>query len=62
MYSLTIVTETHSGSFYAISFLVPEDFHEVLQRYTMHGFRVIGLAWRPLESRLTWPQAQRIAR
>ena len=41
---------------------VPEDFQEVLQRYTVKGFRVIALAHKPLPARLTWAQAQRITR
>ena len=41
---------------------VPSDFHEVLKTYTQRGFRVIALAWRPLDRKLTWHQAQRIKR
>uniref|UniRef100_A0A8C3A132 ATPase 13A3 n=1 Tax=Cyclopterus lumpus TaxID=8103 RepID=A0A8C3A132_CYCLU len=33
---------------------VPENFQEVLESYTKQGFRVIALAHRRLESKLTW--------
>uniref|UniRef100_A0A4W4FIW7 Cation-transporting P-type ATPase N-terminal domain-containing protein n=1 Tax=Electrophorus electricus TaxID=8005 RepID=A0A4W4FIW7_ELEEL len=33
---------------------MPQDFAEVLEDYTKQGFRVIALAHRRLESRLTW--------
>ncbi|KAG7248433.1 hypothetical protein CRUP_025279, partial [Coryphaenoides rupestris] len=39
---------------------VPEDFAEVLEGYTKKGFRVIALAHRRLESKLTWHRVQNI--
>ncbi|XP_022085443.1 cation-transporting ATPase 13A2-like isoform X2 [Acanthaster planci] len=41
---------------------VPIDFLEVLQRFTQQGYRVIALAWRPLDPKLSWHHSQRIAR
>ncbi|XP_064642626.1 polyamine-transporting ATPase 13A3-like isoform X2 [Lineus longissimus] len=41
---------------------VPEDFHEVLHRYTMQGFRVIATAFKPLQQNISWAQVQRIKR
>ncbi|MBZ3889938.1 putative cation-transporting ATPase 13A3 [Sciurus carolinensis] len=41
---------------------VPVDFEEVLEDYTKQGFRVIALAHRKLESKLTWHKVQNISR
>uniref|UniRef100_A0A8C9SXN0 Polyamine-transporting ATPase 13A3 n=1 Tax=Scleropages formosus TaxID=113540 RepID=A0A8C9SXN0_SCLFO len=41
---------------------VPDDFSEVLENYTKQGFRVIALAHRRLESKLTWHKVQNINR
>ncbi|KAJ8277181.1 hypothetical protein GJAV_G00072300 [Gymnothorax javanicus] len=41
---------------------VPECFAEVLEDYTKQGFRVIALAHRRLESKLTWHKVQNISR
>uniref|UniRef100_A0A8C7YDF3 Polyamine-transporting ATPase 13A3 n=1 Tax=Oryzias sinensis TaxID=183150 RepID=A0A8C7YDF3_9TELE len=41
---------------------VPEDFAEVLEDYTKQGFRVIALAHRRLESKLSWHKVQNISR
>ncbi|KAK2177445.1 hypothetical protein NP493_592g01064 [Ridgeia piscesae] len=41
---------------------IPEDFHAVLHSYTRRGFRVIALAWKTLDERVNWLQAQRISR
>uniref|UniRef100_A0A665UU14 Polyamine-transporting ATPase 13A3 n=1 Tax=Echeneis naucrates TaxID=173247 RepID=A0A665UU14_ECHNA len=41
---------------------VPENFAEVLEGYTKQGFRVIALAHRRLESKLTWHKVQNINR
>ncbi|XP_068460233.1 polyamine-transporting ATPase 13A3 isoform X2 [Clinocottus analis] len=41
---------------------VPETFAEVLEGYTKQGFRVIALAHRRLESKLTWHKVQNISR
>ncbi|XP_012945191.1 probable cation-transporting ATPase 13A3 [Aplysia californica] len=41
---------------------VPEDFHSVLHSYSVQGFRVIALAYRPMDPKVTWHQVQRISR
>ncbi|KAJ6655487.1 hypothetical protein lerEdw1_005065, partial [Lerista edwardsae] len=41
---------------------VPVDFERVLESYTKQGFRVIALAHRRLESRLTWHKVQNVGR
>ncbi|XP_041503105.1 probable cation-transporting ATPase 13A3 isoform X2 [Microtus oregoni] len=41
---------------------VPIDFEKVLEDYTKQGFRVIALAHRKLESKLTWHKVQHISR
>nr|XP_048309919.1 polyamine-transporting ATPase 13A3 isoform X5 [Myodes glareolus] len=41
---------------------VPVDFEKVLEDYTKQGFRVIALAHRKLESKLTWHKVQHISR
>ncbi|XP_028855736.1 probable cation-transporting ATPase 13A3 isoform X2 [Denticeps clupeoides] len=41
---------------------VPEDFAEVLEDYTKQGFRVIALAHRRLESKLSWHKVQNVNR
>ncbi|XP_006819618.1 polyamine-transporting ATPase 13A3-like [Saccoglossus kowalevskii] len=41
---------------------VPDDFHEVLHKYTEQGFRVIALAWKPMKSKFSWHQSHRIGR
>ncbi|XP_064418362.1 polyamine-transporting ATPase 13A3 [Latimeria chalumnae] len=41
---------------------VPEDFTEVLESYTKQGFRVIAMAHRKLESKLTWHRVQNVSR
>ncbi|EPY85276.1 hypothetical protein CB1_000389022 [Camelus ferus] len=41
---------------------VPVDFEKVLEDYTKQGFRVIALAHRKLESKLTWHKVQNINR
>ncbi|XP_006637789.1 polyamine-transporting ATPase 13A3 isoform X1 [Lepisosteus oculatus] len=41
---------------------VPENFSDVLEGYTKQGFRVIALAHRKLESKLTWHKVQNINR
>lgn len=43
-------------------FKVPLDFENVLEDYTKQGFRVIALAHRKLESKLTWHKVQNISR
>ncbi|KAL7991168.1 hypothetical protein Chor_012823 [Crotalus horridus] len=41
---------------------VPADFERVLEEFTRQGFRVIALAHRKLESKLTWHKVQNAAR
>ncbi|XP_066467193.1 polyamine-transporting ATPase 13A3 isoform X2 [Tiliqua scincoides] len=41
---------------------VPVDFERVLEEYTKQGFRVIALAHRRLESKLTWHKVQNVGR
>ncbi|XP_061493630.1 polyamine-transporting ATPase 13A3 isoform X2 [Rhineura floridana] len=41
---------------------VPVDFERVLEEYTRQGFRVIALAHRRLESKLTWHKVQNVGR
>ncbi|KAK1344026.1 hypothetical protein QTO34_014584 [Cnephaeus nilssonii] len=41
---------------------IPVDFENVLEDYTKQGFRVIALAHRKLESKLTWHKVQNISR
>ncbi|XP_053738745.1 polyamine-transporting ATPase 13A3-like isoform X1 [Synchiropus splendidus] len=41
---------------------VPQDFAETLETYTKQGFRVIALAHRQLESKLSWHKVQSLSR
>ena len=41
---------------------VPEDFHDILQRYAIRGFRVIAMAWKRLSGKVSWHQVQRMPR
>lgn len=41
---------------------MPADFERVLEDYTRQGFRVIALAHRKLESKLSWHKVQNVAR
>ncbi|KAK0138247.1 putative cation-transporting ATPase 13A3 [Merluccius polli] len=41
---------------------VPESFGETLEAYTRQGFRVIALAHRPLEPKLSWHKVQNLNR
>ncbi|KAM4770721.1 polyamine-transporting ATPase 13A3 isoform 2-T2 [Rhinophrynus dorsalis] len=41
---------------------VPEDFSRVLEDYTKQGYRVIALAHRRLESKISWHKVQNISR
>ncbi|XP_041034738.1 probable cation-transporting ATPase 13A3 isoform X1 [Carcharodon carcharias] len=41
---------------------VPENFSEVLEKYTQQGLRVIALAHRKLEAKLTWHKVQSVNR
>lgn len=40
---------------------VPEDYAEVLENYTRHGYRVIAIAAKSIPA-LTWVKAQRLKR
>jgi cation-transporting ATPase 13A2 len=42
-------------------FIVPSDYHEVLENYTRRGYRVIALAAKSIPA-LTWIKAQRLKR
>lgn len=42
--------------------LVPQTFTETLEDYTRQGFRVIALAHRQLESKLSWHKVQSLSR
>jgi magnesium-transporting ATPase (P-type) len=44
------------------TWIVPPDFHDVLMKYTRHGYRVIALAYKPLSEKLKYPKLQRIER
>ncbi|XP_071146697.1 polyamine-transporting ATPase 13A3-like isoform X4 [Mytilus edulis] len=41
---------------------VPDNFHEILHQYSVQGYRIIALAYRQLDPKLSWHQAQRISR
>ncbi|XP_071500491.1 polyamine-transporting ATPase 13A3-like [Diadema antillarum] len=41
---------------------IPTDFQEALQQYTQQGFRVLAVAWKPLDPKLSWHHAQKIQR
>lgn len=43
-------------------FSVPQAFTETLESYTTQGFRVIALAHRQLESKLSWHKVQSLSR
>lgn len=42
--------------------LVPVDFNRELEEYTQEGYRVLGLAYRDLPSRISYPKMQRLLR
>ena len=42
--------------------LVPDSFTETLESYTRQGFRVIALAHRQLEAKLSWHKVQSLNR
>ncbi|XP_075212316.1 polyamine-transporting ATPase anne boleyn isoform X2 [Lycorma delicatula] len=41
---------------------IPHDFCKRLEGYTQEGYRVLGIAYRNLPSRLTYPKIQRLSR
>ena len=41
---------------------VPNDFHETLRYYTQQGFRVIGLAYKPMLAESKWHKVQKMKR
>ena len=59
MQGLPILTKPNVGKLF---WLVPGDFTNVLQHYTTKGYRVLGLAWKPLDSKLSWHHVHRVTR
>ena len=41
---------------------VPDNFHETLRHYTQQGFRVIGLAYKPMPAENRWHKVQKMKR
>lgn len=41
---------------------IPTDFNEKLNYYAQQGYRIIALAYKPLDRKLTYPKVQRISR
>lgn len=41
---------------------LPDNFSSTLNEYTSNGFRVIGLAYKKLDRRMKWVDAQRLKR
>lgn len=41
---------------------LPDDFNGILSSYTLEGFRVLALAYKPLSSKFSWRHAQRAKR
>lgn len=41
---------------------IPTDFNEKLNYYAQQGYRIIALAYKPLERKMTYPKIQRISR
>ncbi|KAJ1915835.1 hypothetical protein IWQ60_008310, partial [Tieghemiomyces parasiticus] len=41
---------------------IPPDFHERLNAYTQHGYRVIGCAGKTLDRKMNWLRVQKVAR
>ncbi|CAD5112652.1 DgyrCDS1867 [Dimorphilus gyrociliatus] len=41
---------------------VPEDFQARLQQYTKKGFRVLAIAWKALDKKVTWHHVQKMSR
>lgn len=41
---------------------LPDNFSSVLNEYTSNGFRVIGLAYKRLERKMKWVDAQKLKR
>lgn len=41
---------------------LPENFSRVLNEYASNGFRVIGLAYKKLDRKMKWLDAQRVKR
>lgn len=42
--------------------IVPEDFQMRLKQYTKKGFRVLAMAWKSLDKKVTWHHVQKISR
>ncbi|KAL4221380.1 hypothetical protein ACF0H5_019638 [Mactra antiquata] len=45
-----------------VTHTVPDDFHDVLTKYTMRGYRVLALAYRALPEKLKYAKLQRLQR
>lgn len=41
---------------------IPSDFNERLNYYAQQGYRIISIAYKPLDKKLTYPKIQRISR
>ncbi|XP_071480612.1 polyamine-transporting ATPase 13A3-like [Diadema antillarum] len=41
---------------------IPNNFEDTLRSYTADGFRVLALAWKPMDPSLQWHKAQKIQR
>jgi magnesium-transporting ATPase (P-type) len=41
---------------------VPEDFQQTLHKYAVDGLRIIAVATKSLDTKVTWAHSQRIAR
>jgi len=73
---MSVITRQFSGSQYVVyakgapekiaslcnPATIPDDFSEVLHRYTRKGFRVLALAYRPLKVGLSYTRMQRASR
>ena len=62
---LTTFMTFYTSTLYKIHclvFSVPDDFHDILHQYSVQGYRIIALAYRQLDPKLSWHQAQRITR
>lgn len=52
---------SHASVTHSNSRAVPEDYNEILENYTKHGYRVIAIAAKSIPA-LTWVKAQRLKR
>ena len=56
------ITVLHPFPPILILITVPDNFHDVLMKYTQHGYRVIAIAFRQLPAKLKYAKLQRIQR